>query len=298
MTGRGCPYKCSYCATATLQKIYENKGTFTRFRSPENVIDEILYVKKKYGLKTVCFQDDTFILKPSRLVKLLELYGKKVNLPFICHIRADLVTEEIVKILKENGCHSVDFGVESGNENIRKNLLEKTVTNEQIKFAAHLLRKYKIPFRTTNMLGLPLETIENAFETVQLNQIIKTNFPSCSIYQPYPRTKLGDKAIELKLTPPDYSVDKIASTFYLYSVLPTKDYKKFINLQKFFFLAVKFPSLFPLIKKLINLPPNKLFNYIFLACYAYNYMKSENISLSRVISLGMHTIKTFFFGKD
>lgn len=297
ISGRGCPYSCSYCSTATLRELYRGRGVFTRFREPDKVIAEIKAVREQFGLNTVCFQDDTFILKPSRLRPLLKLYGTEIGLPFICHVRADLVTEEIVRLLKESGCHSVDFGLESGNQERRRQLLCKTVSNDDIWRAAVLFRTYRIPFRTTNMLGLPGETLDTALETVRLNQRIKTNYPSCSVYQPYPRTELGDKVIAAGLAGADYDVDRIAPTFYKTTTFKTAPAQRFANLQKFFTVAVKFPAMTGLIKQLIKLPPNPIFDWIFLLSYAVNYMGSENISIVRVAQLGTHTIRGFFYGR-
>ncbi len=298
MSGRGCPYKCAYCAVSTLQNIYHGGGQFTRFREPEAVVGEILRVKRDFGLRTVCFQDDTFILKKSRLFPLLDLYRRQVELPFICHVRADLIDDDIGRELHAAGCHSVDFGLESGDADIRREVLCKTVSEDQIRHAAAVLRRWKIPFRTTNMLGLPGETRGQAYSTVRLNQRIRTNFPSCSVYQPYPRTALGDRAIAMGLAGPDYSVDKIGSSFYRATVLPEDHFREVANLQKFFLLAVKFPSLFPLIKRAAKLPGNPFFDLVFLGSYAYNYMLSENLTAARVANLGLHTIKDFFFGRE
>jgi radical SAM superfamily enzyme YgiQ (UPF0313 family) len=298
ITGRGCPYNCAYCAIPTLKAIYKDGGTFTRFRSPEAVIEEIRAVKRDFGLRTVCFQDDTFILKKSRLFPLLELYRREIGLPFICHVRADLLDDEIARALKEAGCHSVDFGLESGDPEIRRTVLRKTVTDDQIYHAARVLKKWGIPFRTTNMLGLPGERLEQAYRTIRINQRIGTNYPSCSVYQPYPRTELGDRAIAMGLAGEDYSVDRIGASFYRSSVLPPEHTREVANLQKFFFLAVKFPSLAPLIRRLARLPGNPLYDFVFLGGYAFNYMGSENLGPLRVLNLGLHTIKDFFFGRD
>ncbi len=297
ISGRGCPFNCAYCSMASLKEMYRHKGHFTRFRSAEKTIEEITGVRDRYGLKTVCFQDDTFILKISRLKPFLKLYGEKVRLPFICHVRADLVTDEIVRSLKDAGCHSVDFGVESGNPEIRRKVLKKTISNRQIRDAAGLFHRYDIPIRTTNMLGLPGETIETAFQTVEINQEIRTDYPSCSVYQPYPKTELGDKVISMGMVPKDYNIDNMGSSFYKSSVIQSDSSREFANLQKFFFFAVRFPRLKFIIKKLIKLPPNPFYDYVFLMWYAYNYMGSENISFGRVVRLGLHTFKHFFFGK-
>ena len=100
MTTRGCPYNCTFCFNHALMELYKDKGKYVRRRSVQNVIDEILQVKKKYSIKTVYFEDDTFILDRKWINEFLEEYRKKVNTPFICLIRANLVDEELVKLFK------------------------------------------------------------------------------------------------------------------------------------------------------------------------------------------------------
>ncbi len=297
ISGRGCPYSCTYCSIAGLRDLYRGKGRFVRFHSAERVIEEIRDVRDRYGLRSVIFQDDTFIIGPDRLQELLALYGSEIALPFVCHIRADILTPEIARQLKQAGCHSVDFGLESGDENLRATILGKKIGNDQYHAAAAYLKESGIRFRTTNMFGLPGETLEQAWETVRLNQELGTHYPSASLYQPYPRTTLGDQVIGQGLVGDEYCVDTIGSTFFRTSLLNSPHKNAFINLQKLFWPAVRIPTLMPIIRRLIKLPPNPIFEAFFLFFYAMNYALSEKVSIRRVINLGRHTARSVFFGK-
>ncbi|MBN1550963.1 B12-binding domain-containing radical SAM protein [bacterium] len=297
ISGRGCPYSCRYCSIAGLREMYKGKGCFVRFHSPERVIEDIETVRKKYGVKTVIFQDDTFIIGEERLFKLLSMYAQKLRLPFVCHVRADVLTTDIAKALKDAGCHSVDFGLESGDEGLRQRVLGKNVTDEHIIHAASVLHSAGIRFRTTNMFGLPGETIQQAWKTVTLNQKISTDFPSASVYQPYPRTALGDQVIREGLVGKDYGVNSIGTSFFRSSILTQSDQRSFVNLQKFFWPAVRFPKLKRLIAFLIKLPPNPIYEAVFLFFYGINYALSEKISLKRVVNIGIHTARSLFFSK-
>jgi len=95
------------------------------------------------------------------------------------------------------------------------------------------------------MFGLPGETIEHAFKTVLLNQNLRTDYPSASLYQPYPRTELGDRVIAQGLVGEEYSVDTIGSSFFRTSLLRHENRNEFINLQKLFWPAVRFPGCSP-----------------------------------------------------
>ena len=292
LTSRGCPYKCSFCFNHILQKTYQGKGAHFRRRTVKNVTEEINEVRRKYGLRTVYFQDDTFILDKDYVMAFLEVYKKEVNLPFICLIRADSTDERLTAALKEARCVKVYFGVESGDEELRNNLLQKNVTDEMIIRTAGWLKKYQIGFRTYNMIGLPGETLEQALKTVDLNARIKTDYPWCSIYQPYPETELGTYALKQGIL--ESSQDKISPSFFKNSILRSPWKKELLNLQKLFFYAVKFPRLKNIIRKAITFSPNFLFDLLFLCGNAYAYAGSERLRLNEFFLFGFYNLKNFF----
>jgi len=292
MTSRGCPYGCTFCFNAGLRRLYEGKGQYVRFRSAVSVVDEILGVKGKYGLKSVFFQDDTFILDKKRLFRLLDEYRKRVNLPFTCLVRADLVDEGTVVALRGAGCVCVQFGIESGVEETRNKLLKKGVTDAQIFETARLLKKHGIRFKTYNILRLPYETIGDAFRTVELNSLIGADYPWASLLLPYPGTELAECMLRGGMLPGGYDVDGLTGSFFNIKNPKRSDWE-FINLQRLFFWAVKFPRLQPIIKILIRFPPNPVFDVLFLIGHAYNYMGSENMGFFEVVHFGLKSVRTF-----
>ncbi|MDD5423184.1 MAG: radical SAM protein, partial [Candidatus Omnitrophica bacterium] len=163
MSGRGCPYNCSFCFNHIYMDLYRGKGPFVRHRKVDNVINEIRQVKERYKLELVYFLDDTWVLNKRWLHEFLPVYRREIGLPFIAYVRADIVDEALVAGLKEAGCRAVDMGVETGDECRRNIILKKKVTDAELKNASRLLRKHKLKFRTTNMLALPGETLEDAF---------------------------------------------------------------------------------------------------------------------------------------
>ncbi len=196
MASRGCPYNCTFCFNKRLKEFYKGKGKYIRFRSQENILEEIDYVKKNYPLKTIQFEDDVFIMKREWINKFLDEFQKRdYNISFWCLVRADLLDEELAKKLKLSGCKTVWFGLESGNREIRQKILKKDLTDKQIINAAELLMKYNIKFRAYCMIGIPGETTENAFETIELNVKIKTPYPWPSIFVPYSKSEIVNYAI-------------------------------------------------------------------------------------------------------
>jgi len=291
--GRGCPFSCTFCFNHILKDIYKDKGPFIRLRSQQNLIDEILEVRDKFGLKTVYLQDDTILFNKIWFLEFLKIYREKVNLPFVCLVRADLMDEEITRELKMSHCHCVFFGIETGDEKLRNELLKKNIKDSQIIETAHLLKKYKIRFRTYNILGLPGEKLEQSFKTVELNIKIKTDYPWCSLFFPYPMTELGEYAKDNNLMEED--LNKFNHSFFHRSVIKLEHKNEISNLQKLFFYAVKMPVFFPLIKKAIRFKENILYDFAFLFSYAIGYFKSENLSFKDLITTARHNIRNFFF---
>jgi len=114
ITGRGCPYNCTFCFNKSIKEVYKDKGIYVRRRSINNVINELVLAKKQLKIKRVDFQDDTFVYDfKTWLEPFLDKYKKKVNLPFTCCVRANLVNEQLAKTLKKAGCHSSSREVET-----------------------------------------------------------------------------------------------------------------------------------------------------------------------------------------
>jgi len=290
LTTRGCPYNCSFCFNHQYRRLYRGKGKYVRARSADNIIREILEVKEKYGLGSVFIQDDTFILDKVRLRDFLEQYAEQVGLPFTCLVRADLTDEETAQLLKGAGCVGVQFGIESGDEGIRNQVLRKNLTDEQIVAAAALFKKQRIPFKTYNMLGLPGEDLAGAFRTVALNARIRADLPWASILVPYPRTDIAEEMKRTGRISADYDVDDISSTFF--DTKPgDREERAILNLQRLFFWAVRFPVLTPLIKRLVRLPPNPIFDLLFYLGQLHVYRVSENVDWGAALRMGWNFVR-------
>lgn len=280
MSGRGCPYNCTFCFNHIYMDMYKGKGRFLRHRKVDGVLREIAEVKAKYGLKLVYFQDDTWVLNKKWLYEFLPRYKKEINLPFIAYVRADMVTDELAFMLKDAGCQVVDMGLETGDETRRNELLKKNITDENLKNASRLLHKNKLNFRTTNMLGLPGETLRDAFKTLEVNIALKPTYSWCSIFQPFPKLELTNIAIEKGWISED-AASKIGSS-YKNSVLDMDDIKKITNLQKFFIITVKYPFLLPAVRLLIKFPKNYIYDAIGFLSYAFMYYRYTRTSFIRL----------------
>ncbi len=190
MAGRGCPYDCTFCFNHTSRDTQE--GRWTRQRSVDNVLAELKWLKDVYKIIYVAFQDDTFILNRRWLRNFLPRYGKEIGLPFICNVRGDLTDEEEAKLLAEAGCIRVAMGIENGSDELRRTILAKNITTEQIQRACDLYYQHGIRVMGQNMIGVPGESVDTVLSTIQLNINCRTHINMFSFFQPFPGTALGE----------------------------------------------------------------------------------------------------------
>jgi len=291
MAGRGCPFDCTFCFDHQLKEMYRGKGKFVRYRTPRSIVDEVKEVTAKIPTRSVYFNDDTLILNRKWVLEFAKLYGQEVGLPFTCLIRADLADEETIRSLAAANCRSVFFGIETGNETLRNGVLRKKVTNEQIAQTAKWLKQNRIRFRAYNILGLPGETLQDAFETVAINIRIRTDYPWASIFMPYPGTELAEVGKQMGILDPAFSSDDVLGTFHASSPLRIPHAREVENLHKLFQTAVLMPWTFPLIKRLVHLPPNPLFRLWFTIVYGYVYVRSENRGWWETLVFGLKNLK-------
>lgn len=283
MSGRGCPYQCTYCFNDNYNNLYKDKGKTIRRRSPKHFIHELKETKNNYLTKQFFICDDIFVLDKKWLKKFSELYKENVDLPFTIGARANLIDEETVVLLKNAGCRKVLFGIESGNDKIRNQLLRREMSKEQIINASKLFKKHNILTGSFNIIGLPGESVENVFETIQLNIDAKISFSYCCIYQPYPNTFLGKYSIEKKYFNGDY--DKMPLSFHMSeSVIKSKDINKILRLSCFFSFCISYPFFIPIIKQLIKLPLYGFYKLFYICYKAFvNFILLRELTLKEVL---------------
>jgi len=213
-TIRGCPYKCTYCASP----FHWDRKT-TRLRSPESVIEEMIHLKENYwsavkydyaasanisdkeSLKIkdntiVYFVDDVFTVNKKRVKKLLRMIiDQKLEMKWKCEARADHLDDEICELMAEAGCERVKIGFESGSNKILKQI-KKLETREEMLIGAKMLKKAGVPFSCYLMAGFPGETDEDVKQTIDFAKKVEADYYSLSVLAPYYGTELYDQLIE------------------------------------------------------------------------------------------------------
>ena len=190
---RGCPGICTYCVNYSLREKLKECGRYYRYQSPETTINQLKELKEKFGAIWFKFADDSIMLFKADYLEVLAKGLKPLNINFGCSVRPETVSEQKTKLLKEMGMVAATIGIESGNERIRRDILRRSMTNEQIINVIELLKKYNIRVSTFNMIGLPEETRENVFETIKLNKKVKVEATNVYIIYPYPNTQISKK---------------------------------------------------------------------------------------------------------
>jgi anaerobic magnesium-protoporphyrin IX monomethyl ester cyclase len=185
MTTRGCPYNCTFCFSGIFGKMY-------RKRDPKNVADEVQYLKDKYKIKEFVLIDDNFTLDENYAISVCdELIKRDLILPWSCAggIRVDAAAPRLIKKMKETGCYSLSFGVESGNQDILDSI-HKQITLDQVRKAVKVARAYKIKTICFVLIGLPGDTPETIRETMKFVNSLEPDLAQIGTVIPYPSTPL------------------------------------------------------------------------------------------------------------
>ena len=178
---RGCPGKCTFCNSAM---------TKLRTRSAEPVVDEILYLKRRYGIREIQFYDDTFTIFKQNVFRFCELMQqKKVDITWTAFARTDCISPELAKAMKAAGCHQMLFGVESGDDEILENI-RKPIDRERTKWAHNVVREAGIELRSAFLFGNMGETVQTMQNTLDFALELDPDIAIFNICTPYPGTQL------------------------------------------------------------------------------------------------------------
>ncbi len=294
LTGRGCPFDCSFCVNPTMRSLYGiSKAAYTRRRSPDSVLEELELLVARDPVKVVAFADDLFTLDRAWLRDFLPAYRARIGRPFACDVRADTLNAEVVRDLRVAGCVAVRMGVESGSERVRQRIYGKRLPTEVLHRAARLVRSEGIRLMTYNIVGAPGESLDEALETIQLNRELRPHYAWCALLQPFPGTAIRDQAKEQALLTDDSDVDRFPTSFFAYSVLDSNERSAMESLQRLFDFLVQVPVPLRLVRTLLRVPPTPLHDALFKLSYAGYVSRIERVTLLDVLRTGLSSHRRF-----
>ncbi|NQU73717.1 MAG: cobalamin B12-binding domain-containing protein [Candidatus Omnitrophica bacterium] len=185
VTSRGCPFKCTFCSAHSVT------GYKFRPHSPERVVFEIEKLMKDYGTRFFLMYDDTFTISKERVRAICELILKKgIQIKWFCMARADTVDEGIIALMRRSGLVAINFGVESGDEEILRRI-KKGITPDKVRKAFKIVRQYRdLRVFSSFMIGLPGETRQSIKKTIDFAIELDPDMAFFFIFTPYPGTEI------------------------------------------------------------------------------------------------------------
>jgi radical SAM superfamily enzyme YgiQ (UPF0313 family) len=272
MTSQGCPFNCTYCHNHQLHKMRLKGDPVFRQRSVDHVIKELKELKRDYPkIEYLIFRDEILTVNKKWIKEFSEKYPREVGLPFYCLMRPEIIQADVIDNLIKAGLYYIGIGVESGNDFIRTEVLNRKMTKEQIINGLKILKDRNVKFSMYNIIGAPHETLETAMETWALTVKCKPTFCDAFLLTPYPKTEIYDYSVANGFFDPNIQYPE---TYHERIILNLKDRRQLENFMHLLGVAVEFPSLMPLIKNvLIKLPLRPIYNKIrkFWKGYVYRY---------------------------
>ncbi|WP_173198807.1 B12-binding domain-containing radical SAM protein [Geobacter sp. SVR] len=197
VTARGCPSACRFCSSPGFW------GRRVAFRSPESVVDEIMYLRDKYGLIYFSLRDDTFTADRRRAIAICQLLiERKAYVVWNCQSRVNSLDEELVGWMKRAGCECIQLGIESGSP-LMLELLGKSITTAQVERAAAAIKAAGINLSVYLIGDIPEEAEEDLTATIALMRRIRPDDGYVSPLAYYPGTRLFDDAVAARRVPDD-----------------------------------------------------------------------------------------------
>ncbi len=185
-TSRGCPSSCIYCVSPLIS------GRKVRFRSPQNVFEEIKECVEKYNIADFFFKSDTFTIDKKWVIELCDFIinsDLKNKINWVANSRVNTIDEDILQKMKEAGCSLIALGIESGSDDSLLKMKKGTTVEQNIK-AVNIIKKYDIKIFGFYLIGFPWETKEHLEDTKKLMFRLDTDFVELSVATPFKGSKL------------------------------------------------------------------------------------------------------------
>ena len=213
ITSRGCPAKCTFCSSSRYW------GHRYRWRSAENVLDEIGELISKWGIREIQFEDDNFTANKKRSKEIFRGIlerGYKISFNMPNGIAVWTLDDEMIELMKAAGCYEVTLAFESGCQEVLNNIIKKPLNLEKAREITKKIHRAGIHTNAFYIFGFPGETREQIKETFRFARQVKTNMAYFFIANPLPGTELYERALAEGLLPEDFNFENLTFTRYIY----------------------------------------------------------------------------------
>ena len=190
-TSLGCPFTCSFCC---INITFGGAGI--RYRPPEQVMEEIDYLVKNYGVKHIKILDEMFALKPTHVLDLCDrLIARKYDLNFWVYGRIDTVKENMVEKMKKAGINWIAYGIEAGSKKVRDGVSKGRFDQDMIRKVIKMTHDAGIHIVANFIFGLPEDDCETMQETLDLAKELNCEYTNLYCAMAYPGSELYKDAI-------------------------------------------------------------------------------------------------------
>ncbi|KPJ68681.1 hypothetical protein AMJ44_05710 [candidate division WOR-1 bacterium DG_54_3] len=194
LVGRGCPYRCLFC----YKGVWE---TSIRFRSLENVLEELEMCIDQFGIRDFRFYDDTVTSPRWDLKRFCEaIINRKLDIGWNCWSRVNDVDEEKLRLMKKAGCYHIKFGIEFGTEKALR-LARKGATLDQARSAVALAKKVGLECKGSFIFGIPGETLEDCHKTIDFALEVSPHFATFYAFDPIPGSPFYRRIAQREIDP-------------------------------------------------------------------------------------------------
>jgi len=185
-SSRGCPVGCVFCQVELIS------GKMFRPRSAQNVLGEIQWLKEKYGIKSLIFDDDNMLIDRRRAVEIFQgMVDRNLAMPWVAIAVATFrLDEELIELMRASGCTYLDVAPESGCERVLKEIIKKPVNLEYAKRMVAKARKEGIYVTANFVIGFPTETWDEIRQTIRFAEELDADYVKVFNAVPLPQTKL------------------------------------------------------------------------------------------------------------
>ncbi|MGI6457787.1 MAG: B12-binding domain-containing radical SAM protein [bacterium] len=230
VSSRGCPFECSFCDTSVF-------GQKIRSHSAEYMVDLFEYLNRRFGIRDVTFEDDTFMVYRKNVERFCELLlSKDLKMTWACNSRVNLAKPDLLRTMREAGCWHISYGIESGSQMILDHE-DKKVTLEQIADGICNTAKAGIAPKGFFIVGHPRETRETLHATYNLTQSLPFADISVTCMTPFPGSPLARTAHEFGAFENDWTRMNLLNPIFIPHGLTQDDLTWWLNkiLRDFYF---------------------------------------------------------------